>query len=58
MWQGEKPSTSKNALTFMAPLVAMALRDNPVMNVQQQHIDTSIKLCQTPAIPTILQEKI
>lgn len=42
-------------LTFMAPLVAMALRDKPVINVQAQQIDTSTKLCQMPAIPTILQ---
>jgi hypothetical protein len=41
-------------LTFMAPFVAIALREMPVKNVQRQHKITSRRLCQSPAIPIIL----
>jgi inner membrane protein involved in colicin E2 resistance len=45
-------------LTFIAPLVAMALREIPVKNVHKQHKHTNRRLFQTPAIPTILQKNI
>jgi hypothetical protein len=41
-------------LTFIAPFVAIALREMPVKNVQRQHKITSRRLCQSPAIPIIL----
>ena len=44
-------------ITFIAPLVAMALSEIPVRNVHVQHKQTNIKECHTPAIPTILQRR-
>ena len=41
--------------TFIAPLVAMALNDIPVKNVQAPQNETKTSDCHTPAIPTILQ---
>ena len=42
--------------TFIAPLVAMALNDIPVKNVQAPQNETKTSDCHTPAIPTILQK--
>jgi len=39
----------------MAPLVAIALNDIEVRNVQAPHKETSNNVCPTPAMPTILQ---
>ncbi len=39
--------------TFMAPFVAITLREIPIKNAHKQHKNTSTRLCQSPTILTI-----
>lgn len=48
-------SEEGRSLTFIAPLVAMALRESDVMKVQRQHMAVRRSVSPIPAIPTILK---
>jgi hypothetical protein len=50
-------STVQKPLTFMAPFVAIALRDRDVMKVQRQHMAVRRRVSPIPAMPTILGTK-